>query len=148
MKKRMIWGLAGILLLTAIVAGVHLSTREKAVEGQLLVSCGGPETAVEIGKLELRSVQGTISNAKGETREIDAMGVPVAEILKSVDAAEVSTVTVVADDEYRADLTAAEAEDEQNVFFVLQEDGGLQLIVFTDNNSKRNVSNVVRMEVI
>ena len=76
------------------------------------------------------------------------MGVPVAEILKSVDAAEFSTVTVVADDEYRADLTAAEAEDEQNVFFVLQEDGGLQLIVFTDNNSKRNVSNVVRMEVI
>lgn len=148
MKKRMIWGLAGILLLTAIVAGVHLSTREKAVEGQLLVSCGGTETAVEIGKLELRSVQGTISNAKGETREIDAMGVPVAEILKSVDAAEFSTVTAVADDEYRADLTAAEAEDEQNVFFVLQEDGGLQLIVFTDNNSKRNVSNVVRMEVI
>lgn len=148
MKKRMIWGLAGILLLTAIVAGVHLSTREKVAEGQLLVSCGGTETMVEIGKLELQSVQGTISNAKGETREIDAMGVPVAEILKSVDAAEVSTVTVVADDEYRADLTAAEAEDEQNVFFVLQEDGGLQLIVFTDNNSKRNVSNVVRMEVI
>lgn len=147
MKKRMIWVLVGILLLTTVVAVVHLSTREKAVEGQLLVSCGGKETALEIGKLDLQSVQGTISNAKGETREIDAMGVPVAAVLEEAGTAKFSTVTVVADDEYRADLSAAEAEDEQNVFFILQEDGGLQLIVFTDNNSKRNVSNVVRMEV-
>ena len=56
-------------------------------------------------------------------------------------------MTVVADDEYRAEVSAAEIAAEDTVARILQEDGGVQMVVFPDSNSKRNVTNVIRVEV-
>lgn len=146
-KNKMLWLVGIVLLMTAAAAVLHLTTRTEVPEGQLLVACDGKETEIAISELKLQTVQGTISNAKGDKREINAQGVPVADVLEKAGAENFSAVAVAADDEYRAELTAEEAADRQNVFFILQEEGGVQLIVFTDNNSKRNVSNAVRLEV-
>ena len=56
-------------------------------------------------------------------------------------------VTVTADDEYSAVVTAEELAAPDKVYLIAQEEDGVQLVVFGDSNSKRNVSNVVRVTV-
>ena len=146
-KNKMIWVLAVVLLATAAGAVWHLSTRTEVPEGKLLVTYEGKETEIAVSKLNLQTVQGTISNAKGDKRDIDAMGVRVAAVLAEAGVTQCNGVAVVAEDEYRAELTAEEAFSEEGVYFILQEEGGVQLIVFADTNSKRNVSNAARLEV-
>ena len=146
-KNKMIWLLAAVLLATAAVAVWHLSTRTEVPEGKVLVTYEGKETEIAVSDLKLQAVQGTISNAKGDKREIDAQGVTVAAVLDKAGISECSVVAAVAEDEYRAELTAEEAFAAEGVYLILQEEGGVQLIVFADSNSKRNVSNTVRLEV-
>ena len=55
-------------------------------------------------------------------------------------------VLVVADDAYSAEVTAEEIAAPGQVYLMRQEDG-IRLVVFGDSNSKRNVTNVVRLEV-
>lgn len=147
MNKKVKIFLGAVLLLTAGIAMLHLTTRDTIPAGQLQIVCDGKESSVALSDLKLVSVQGTISNAKGEKRTIDAQGVPVRDVASAANAGDYSKITVVADDEYRAELTADEIASEGNAYFILQEAGGIQLIVFSDNNSKRNVSNVVRVEL-
>lgn len=146
-KNNVILLLGAVLLVTMAVAVLHLSTRTVVPEGHLLVTCDGKETEIAVSKLKLQTVRGTISNAKGDKRTIDAQGVAVATILSEAGISECSTVVIVAEDEYRAELTAEEAFSVEGVYIILQEEGGVQLIVFSDINSKRSVSNVVRLEV-
>lgn len=139
--------LAAILLVTAAAAVIHLTTRATVPEGHLQLICGETEREITLSDLDLRPVQGTISNAKGDQRTIEAQGIPVAETLTLAGTEDFSRITVTGDDAYSAELTAEEAEDTENTCFIIQEDNGVQLIVFSDTNSKRNVSNVVRVEV-
>ena len=56
------------------------------------------------------------------------------------------SVRVVADDEYAAEVSAEELAQDGRVW-LLKTDGGFRLIVFGDQNSKRDVKNVARIEV-
>ncbi len=114
--------------------------------GQLAVVYREKQQTVVFAELPLQQVKGTISNAKGETFPIDAKGISVAAFLDELDISGYSKVTVVADDEYRAEVSADEVAAD-SVVYLIEEDGGVKMLVFTDKNSKRNVSNLVRVEV-
>lgn len=149
MKKKTIklYVLAAVFLATAVIAAVYLATRPSVPAGRLHIAYDGGETEVVLTDLDLRQVSGVLTNGKGEQKTVEARGIPVADVLVLTGANEYSEVTVTADDTYSAVLTEEEVRDTENTYFLLQEDGGVQLAVFSDTNSKRNVSGVVRVEV-
>lgn len=148
-KTRFTWILiAALLVVTALTAAWHLTTRTQVAENALLIRSNGIEQTLSIGELSLVSVQGEISNAKGEVRAIDAQGVAVADVLRAANVSpeSLSRLTVTAADAYSATLTAEDILQDANAWFILQDEGGVQMIVFSDSNSKRNVRNVQILE--
>ncbi len=148
--KRMIWILAAVLLcVTAAAAVLHLTTRQKVPEGILLVQYGEKTIFVPVNDLELTEIRGTVINGKGEQQEVLAEGLSIADLLKAarIDTGAVASVSAVADDEFSAELQAEEINASDIAFLAREEDGTLRLIVFGDRDLKRNVRNVVRLEV-
>ena len=132
---------------TALVAVIHLNTRVSAPEGVLLVETADHTEEIVWDRLELTAVQGTLVNGKGEERGVDARGILLRDVLKYAGVSAETEVTVIAEDEYRASVTAAEIEADGQVDLAALEDGGVQLVVFGDSNSKRNVTGVIRLVV-
>ena len=150
MKKRIVPILIAVLLIvTAAVAVWHLSTREQYEAGGLTVRFGGTETVLKADSLTKSEIRGETVNGKGETSAIDAQGVALSEVLKAAgaDPAAVERIEVIASDEYRAEVTGDELREEGKVCLILQDGGGFQMIVFGDPNSKRNVRDLVAVEV-
>lgn len=139
--------IAILVLLTAVLTVVHLTTREEGQEGAIQVVCGGKTTLVSVDDLKpVAAVQGTVVNNAGEEKKIDGQGILVSDVLKLAGAAASGEVTVTADDEYSVSLTAEEVAEEGKAWLLI-EDGTLRLIVFGDQGAKRNVKNVVRLTV-
>lgn len=137
-----------LLLVTAAAAAFHLTTRAAIPEGALRVElAGGQVKELSLERLKLVPVQGTVVNGKGEESTINAQGVLLADVLREAGVTEYSVVTVTADDEYSARVTAEETAEPGKVYLIRQEEGGMQMIVFGDENSKRKVSDVVRILV-
>lgn len=137
-----------LIVVTAAATVLHLTTRAAVSEGALRVEFDdGKAAELFREKLTLIPVQGTVVNGKGEERAIHAWGILLSEVLRQAGVSDYSEVTVIADDEYSAKVTAEEITEPDKVYLIQQEDNGMQLIVFGDKNSKRNVSNVVRLSV-
>lgn len=139
--------IAALVVITAIIAAVHLSTRTAPPGGILRIEAGGQATDLALSKLELTPVQGTVVNGKGEKRTINAQGVPLSGVLSQAGITTYTKVAAVADDEYSATVTAEEIAEPDRVFLLIDEEERPQLLVFGDSNSKRNVSNVIRLVV-
>ena len=149
MKKCKAGIIIGVLLaITAIAAMVHLSTRNEVPEGAIEVMAGEEVHIVDITELEYEQVTGTRVNGKGEEIEIDAQGIYFGSFLEKVGITEYEVVSVVADDEYSAELTATEIADGIEVYLI-QEEGEerLRLVVLGEKDSKRSVSNVAQVIV-
>jgi len=146
--KKSVYLLLALVLLTAAVAAIHLSTRVTVPEKTLLVEFQGKSTIVDISALPLQDVQGSLVNGKGETREISAKGCLLSAILEeALDHPENAVkVTITAADEFSAEVSAEEWSLPDRVYLLLEENE-LQLVVFGDSNSKRNVKNVERLLV-
>lgn len=137
-----------LILVTAAAAAFHLTTRAAVPEGVLRVELAGGQTKeLSLEKLKLVPVQGTVVNGKGEESAVDAQGILLSDMLREAGVTEYSVVTVTADDEYSAQVTAEEIAESGKVYLIRQEEGGMQMIVFGDENSKRKVSDVVRLSV-
>ena len=133
-----------LLVLTAILAVVHLTTREKETAGALQIISHGETVTLALDELKpLEKVSGSIVNGKGETIPVDAEGVSVKNVLILSGVTEDATVQVTAADEYSVTVAAEETEE---VWLVMEGDG-LRLVVFGDPDSRRNVRNVVRLSV-
>lgn len=117
-----------------MLAVLHLTTRTPDVEGTILIN---GET-VKLSDLNFSQVTGTIVNGKGEEKQIDSQGIILTELC-----GEYSTATVTASDEYSA---VVNKQDSENAYLILEDDGSLMLVVFGDENSKRDVRNVVRID--
>lgn len=122
------------MLVTAILALVHLTTRTPEVEGSILVN----GEAVDIASLDLEQVTGTIVNGKGEEKQIDAQGINIAKLFDG----DYESITITASDEYSAVVNADETD---NAYLILDEENP-GLVVFGDSNSKRCVRDVVRID--
>ena len=136
-----------LILLTAIVAIIYLTTRPAAPEGALRIENGGQTIELPLERLAFVPVHGTTVNGKGEERTVDAQGVLLSEVLREAGISEFAEVTVTADDAYNAVVTAEEIAQPDRVYLIQQDEGGLRLIVFGDSNSKRSVSDVVSLSV-
>ncbi len=139
--------IAALVLLTVIATAVHFATRTDVPEGALRVEYGGKAVELDVGKLELKPVQGTVRNGKGEEKTVAGQGIELGQLLEQAGAGDYTTVTVTADDEYGAQLTAEETAQPNKVYLLLEDDSSLRLVVFGDENSKRNVSNVKLVSV-
>lgn len=132
---------------TALVAVIHLNTRVSAPEGVLLVETADHTEEIVWDRLELTTVRGTLVNGKGEERSVDARGILLRDMLEYAGVSAETEVTVIAEDEYSASVMAEEIEADGQVYLAALEGGGVQLVVFGDSNSKRNVTGVVRLVV-
>lgn len=139
--------IAIMVLITAAAAVLHFITRSAVAEGTLRIENGGQVLEIPLERLKLAPVQGSVRNGKGEERTVDALGILVSHVLREAGIADFSEVTVTAEDEYSAVVTAEEVNAPDRVYLIQQEGNEMQLIVFGDDNSKRNVSNVARLSI-
>lgn len=139
--------LAVLLAVTAAAAGIHLSTRQTAQMGTVLVEYGGKVEELSLDRVELTAVRGTVINGKGKERRVDAQGAPLSAVLAEAGITSYTQAAVTADDEYSVTVTQEEAAAPDRVFLIVQEGERTQLLVFGDPNSKRNVTNVIRLTV-
>ncbi|MBQ8804223.1 MAG: hypothetical protein IJZ53_11355 [Tyzzerella sp.] len=144
-RKAIILGVV-LIILTAIAAVIHLSTREEVPENAVQISANDKTYTIDIKKLNYEQVEGIRVNGKGEEIPVEGAGIALKDILAQEKITEYSKVTVVADDSYSAELTAEEIKEDEKVY-LLNEEESLRLIVFGDENSKRSVSNVVQIIV-
>lgn len=145
-KKRIIIFAAILMAITLITVFVHLNTREEVAENTLQISVGDEVYSVNVEELEFESITGTYVTGKGEEREVEAPGILIKDILEENGITDYSEVTVIADDSYSARITEEEIKEETKAYLLKEEDS-LRLIVFGDENSKRNVKNVVEIVV-
>lgn len=141
--------IAALIALTAVFAIIHSVTRTEVPDGALLVSCGGEKKYVDLASLDTVSVRGSVVNGKGEKSDVNTQGVPLADVIENAgfDPNGAVTVKVTADDEFSAELSGDELNEEGKAYLVGENDGSMRLVVFGDSNAKRNVRNVVSVEV-
>lgn len=137
---------AALVLVTVIAAAVHLTTRTQVPELSVLIEENGVSETVDITKLELTRITGQVKNQKGDVLDIDAPGIELKDLLTKAGFTP-GGAKVVADDEYSAAVTEEELLTEGKVCLLRQEDDTLRLIVFGDENSKRNVNKVARIQL-
>ena len=154
MKKQHLLITAVLLLMAALVAFFYLKDRRQAPEGKLTVLSEERESQIDPFALPLSEVKGTTVNGKGEEKEVSEEGVALADVLSlaGFGTGDYSAVRVVSSDEYAAEISAEEVDPGRIAFMIRDrsDDGRetIRLIVFGDPNSKRQVKDVVRIEVI
>ena len=143
--RKIIFFVAILFLFTGIAAVVHLGTRQEVPENALKVTVGDKEYLIDIEKLEYKHVEGIRVNGKGEEIPVEGQGVRLQEVLEDVDITKYSVVSAISDDSYSASLSVEEVLDAEKAFLLCQEEEGLRMVVFGDENSKRSVSNIVQI---
>ena len=148
-SKIVIAVIAVLIALTAALAIVHSATRTEVPDGALLVSCGGEKKYVDLASLDTVSVRGSVVNGKGEKSDVNTQGVPLADVIENAgfDPNGAVTVKVTADDEFSAELSGDELNEDGKAYLVSEDDGSMRLVVFGDSNAGRNVRNVVSVEI-
>ena len=141
--------IAALIALTAVFAIIHSAARTEVPDGALLVSCGGEKKYVDLASLDTVSVRGSVVNGKGEKSDVNTQGVPLADVIENAgfDPNGAVTVKVTADDEFSAELSGDELNEDGKAYLVSEEDGSMRLVVFGDSNAGRNVRNVVSVEI-
>lgn len=147
-SKIIIAVIAALIALTAVLAVIHSAARTEVPDGALLVSCG-EKKYVDLNSFNAVPVQGSVINGKGEKSYINTQGVPLADVIENAgfDPNGAVTVKVTADDEFSAELSGDELNEEGKAYLVGENDGSVRLVVFGDSNAKRNVRNVVSVEI-
>lgn len=136
-----------LLVLTGAAAILHLSTREKVADGTIQLINGQETLEIAFSELPMDQVTGKRINGKGEEKEVNAPGISVQNLLNLKEVDTFAEVQIISDDSYTASLTKEEVEAEGKAYLILEENE-LRLVVFGDQNSKRSVSNVVRIEIV
>lgn len=141
--------IAALIALTAVFAIIHSAARTEVPDGALLVSCGGEKKYVDLASLDTVSVRGSVVNGKGEKSDVNTQGVPLADVIENAgfDPNGAVTVKVTAGDEFSAELSGDELNEDGKAYLVSEDDGSMRLVVFGDSNARRNVRNVVSVEI-
>lgn len=138
--------IVALVLVTGVVAWLHLTTREEVAPGTVQLTVNAQAETVNLSDLTYEQVSGVRVNGKGESIPVEGLGIALKELLKEKQVTSYTKVVVVADDSYSAELTAEEVETDGKAYLLLEEDS-LRLVVFGDENSKRSITNVVQIVV-
>lgn len=147
--RRSMWLVPAVLLvLTAVMAVWHLNAQPKVTSGTVFITAKDVEKHLRLEKLEQIQVRGELVDGKGEKRTVTARGTELVDAISSagLDAEEIGKVTIVASDGYCAEISGEELRTEGKAYLLLHGDSA-ELIVFGDENRKRNVANVMYLEV-
>ena len=144
-NKKLLLAIAVLLTVTAVLAVIHLGNAPQVDEGDLLILQGTTQHYVTIDEQQLVPVTGTLVNGKGDQIPVDSMGLALADVLGLAGFEALSDVVVTARDEYSAEVTAEELAAPGKVYLTVETDGTFRLVVFGDSNSKRNVSDVIKL---
>ena len=137
-----------IIALIAIVSGVfYLTSREDVPEDSILITYQDKEIVVDLDKLTYEYVKGERVNGKGETKVVEGDGIEISKLLSQYDIDSYTEVKVEAQDAYQASISFAEVQEAGRAYLLKQEESGVRLIVFKDENSKRSVSDIVKVIV-
>lgn len=149
--------IAFILILTVVLAAVRLMGREDA--GGIRLIQGSKEKTVDIGGLDQTDFSGEMVNGLGEVTRHDFRGAFLLDILHDAGFLPegVKTVTVTGEDAYKAEFTVEEIREEGRIWLAMEDNGsqvkrlngspGANLIVFFEDNSRRNVRAVESIEL-
>ena len=145
MKKKTIIIALGILVVIAAVLAIIVSSGmpKKAVSEVIIIE-NGKQTKVDLNSLKLVDVKGTMTMASGKTKEIDAKGIELKELLKGKT---FNGVKVCSDDNYSAELTSEDIEKDGNTYIILGDENKPRLVVLSDTDAKRDVKNVLTIEL-
>ena len=144
-KKTLIIILAALVVIAAVLAIIVSKNQPSKSVSEVIIMQGGKETKVDLGKLQLTDVKATVTRANGKTIEIDSKGIELKDLLAEYSG--FTTITVNAEDNYSAELKADELQTEKNVYLILGEENKPRLIVLSDSNAKRDVKNVLSIEL-
>lgn len=145
-KKRIGLVLLVCMVLVGLFAVIHNSTRVKVPENSIAVVVGEAVEYIDIDKLELTKVSGQTFNKKGETKDISGQGILLRDVLSKIELSDCKNILVSADDEYSAELDIKEVMEDDTAYLII-DDNEARLYVFDNTNSRRNVSNVVKITV-
>lgn len=144
-NKKLLLAIAVLVTVTAVLAVIHLNNSPEVNAGDLLILQGSNESCVTIRPQQLVPVTGTLVNGKGDQIPVDSMGLALVDVLGLAGFEALSDVIVTARDEYSAEVTAEELAAPGKVYLAVETDGTFRLVVFGDSNSKRNVSDVIKL---
>lgn len=144
-KKTLIIILAALVVIATVLAIIVSKNQPSKSVSEVIIMQGGKETKVDLGKLQLTDVKATVTRANGKTIEIDSKGIELKDLLAEYRG--FTTITVNAEDNYSAELKADELQTEKNVYLILGEENKPRLIVLSDSNAKRDVKNVLSLEL-
>lgn len=143
--KKVLWALMGMTLtLTVCLACIYLQNLPARQHGNVEIKTVEKSITAELNCIPTQLVEGSIVNGKGEKIRIQGQGIPVSEFFREVGIETFDRIKVTANDAYSAELKQEEAE--KDACFMIS-DGELELVVFSDTNRKRNVANIVLIEV-
>ncbi|MBO5953704.1 MAG: hypothetical protein J6Q53_06285 [Oscillospiraceae bacterium] len=150
MSRKLIVGVILLLIVTGIVAAVHLSNQEE-VAGMVILR-EDQQIAVSFEDLDKGAFSGELTDGKGDITTHTYTGILLRRLLeeKGIDVTKLSGLTVTSADNYSVEFTAEEILQADRVYVAVTADGeklpgidpgtdGLQIIVFGDQNSRRCV---------
>lgn len=147
-------GIVVLCLATIISVSVFQVMRESIPKSVLTINYVGNKTIVDPFRLERIDVKGTITDGKGDKKDISSKGFRLIDCINMAKVPEegYNTARILSEDGYAAELTRDEARDDKKTFFIINEDKEtkaqtLQLVVFGDSDSKRQVKNVTMIEL-
>ena len=144
-KKTLVIVIAALIVIAAVLAVIVSGSMPKKEPCELIVSENGKQTKIDLNKLKLVDVKATVTRANGKTIDIDSKGIELRTLLEGK---KYSSVTVSAEDNYSAGLSAEDIAKDRNVYVILGEENKPRLVVLSDTNAKRDVKNVLTIELI
>ena len=150
MSRKLIVGILLLLVVTCVVAAVHLTQQEKVSCMQILQAERRIDVSFE--ELDRGKFSGELIDGKGDITTHTYTGILLRTLLeeKGIDVTKLSGLTVTSADNYSVEFTAEEILQADRVYVAVTADGeklpgidpgtdGLQIIVFGDQNSRRCV---------
>ena len=144
-KKTLLIILAALVVIAAILAVVVSKGQQKKSASEVIIIQNGKETKADISKLELTAVKASILRANGKTVEIDSKGIELKDLLAGYSG--YTAAAVSAEDNYSAELSAEEIASDKNVYIILGEENKPRLVVLSDELAKRDIKNVLTIEL-
>ncbi len=154
MKKKSLVIFAILLIITCIASVFYLKSRNNSPKGNLAVVSGDKTVYTDPFSGSLVPVKGVIISGKGQEKDIDETGILLKDVIKESSLSDTifTKVRVVSSDEYAAEISFDEINDEDKVYLAKQQENdgntSARLYVFGDNDSKRQVKNVERIELL
>ena len=159
MSKNLKIGIVILLIITCIVAVIHINSQEEVF--CMVIRCGDREISVRFEDLHKTEFSGELVDGKGTVTAHTYTGVLLKDLLtsKNMDVSEISALKVTSADNYSVEFTGQEIREDNMVYAAVIADGkpiegidpgteGVQVIVFGDPNSRRCVRFASILDII